>query len=147
MGAWMAMLAARARPGRARGLVLIAPAPDFTGRLMWPNLPPEGRFAVTQEGRWLQPSPYGAPVPITRALIESGAKHAVMGAPFDFDGPVRILQGMRDEDVPYTHAQLLVDTITSRDLTFTLVKDGDHRLSRPHDIARLIATCDEIARD
>ena len=70
-----------------------------------------------------------------------------MGAPIDFDGPVRILQGMRDEDVPWKHAEALVETITSRDLTFTLAKDGDHRLSRPHDIARLLATCAEIAAD
>lgn len=147
MGAWMAMLAARARVERTAGMVLIAPAPDFTSRLMWPTMPPEGRFAITQDGKWMQPSAYGEPVPITRALIESGAKHSVLGAPFEFEGPVRILQGMRDEDVPYTHAQSLVETITSSDLTFSLVKDGDHRLSRPHDIARLIATCGEIVHD
>lgn len=147
MGAWMAMLAAKERPVRIAGMVLIAPAPDFTSRLMWPSMPPEGRFAITQQGRWMQPSAYGDPVPITRNLIESGARHSVMGAPFEFEGPVRILQGMRDEEVPFTHAQALVETITSSDLTFTLVKDGDHRLSRPHDIARLIATCDEIAKD
>ncbi len=147
MGAWMAMLAARERREQVAGLVLIAPAPDFTSRLMWPSMPPEGRFAITQEGRWMQPSPYGDPVAITRGLIESGAKLGVMGAPFEYEGPVRILQGMRDQDVPFEHAQALVQTITSSDLTFTLVKDGDHRLSRPHDIARLIATCDEIAQD
>lgn len=147
MGAWMALLAAKARSGRVAGMVLIAPAPDFTSRLMWPSMPPEGRFAITQDGVWMQPSAYGDPVPITRSLIESGAKYSVMGAPFEFEGPVRILQGMRDEDVPFSHAQALVETITSSDLTFTLVKDGDHRLSRPHDIARLIATCDEIVQD
>lgn len=147
MGAWMAMLAARERPDRVAGLVLIAPAPDFTARLMWPSLPSEGRFAITQDGKWMQPSAYGEPVLITRALIESGAQHNVMGAPFEFAGPVRIIQGMRDEDVPHTHAQALMETITAEDLTFTLVKDGDHRLSRPHDIARLVATCDEIASD
>lgn len=147
MGAWMALLAMKARRPRVSGMVLIAPAPDFTARLMWPHLPSEARFAITQEGKWMMPSAYGDPVPITRALIESGARHTVMGAPIDFDGPVRILQGMRDEDVPWKHAEALVETITSRDLTFTLVKDGDHRLSRPHDIARLLATCAEIAAD
>ncbi|MEM1106249.1 MAG: alpha/beta hydrolase [Pseudomonadota bacterium] len=147
MGAWMAMLAARERPERVAGMVLVAPAPDFTARLMWPSMPPEGRFAITQQGKWMQPSPYGDPVAITRALIESGARLGVMGAPFEFEGPVRILQGMRDEEVPFSHAQALVQTITSSDLTFTLVKDGDHRLSRPHDIARLLATCEEIAED
>ena len=147
MGAWMALLATKARPERVAGLVLIAPAPDFTARLMWPHLPSEARFAITQEGRWMMPSTYGDPVPVTRALIESGARHTVMGAPIDFEGPVRILQGMRDDDVPWKHAESLVETIMSRDLTFTLVKDGDHRLSRPHDIARLLATCAEIAAD
>lgn len=145
MGAWMALLAARARPDRVAGLVLLAPAPDFTSRLMWPSLSPEAQQDILRDGVHLQPSDYGEPVPLTRALIESGEAHTVLDAPFPFQGPVRILQGMQDPDVPWTHAQRLVDTLTTPDLVFTLIKDGDHRLSRPVDIVRLKATCAELA--
>lgn len=145
MGGWMALLAALARPQRVAGLILIAPAPDFTSKLMWPNLPPEAQKEIRETGLTLLPSDYGDPVPITRDLIESGRNHEILDAPIRFDGPVRILQGMDDPDVPWTHAQRLVETMTSPDLVFTLVKDGDHRLSRDQDIARLIATCSELA--
>ncbi|MCI4645468.1 MAG: alpha/beta hydrolase [Hyphomonadaceae bacterium] len=145
MGGWMSLLAQRARPARIAGLVLIAPAPDFTIRLMWPDLPQVAKEAIERLGKWMMPSPYGEPVPITKAMIESGRRHLVMDEPITFEGPVRILQGMCDEDVPWRHAEALVDLVTSQDLTFTLIKDGDHRLSRPQDIARLLATCAEIA--
>lgn len=145
MGGWMALLAARARATRVAGLILLAPAPDFTSALMWPSLAPEAQEEILRDGVHLQPSDYGDPVPLTRALIDSGAAHTVLDRPFAFDGPVRILQGMQDPDVPWTHAQRLVETMTTPDLVFTLIKDGDHRLSRPVDIARLKATCAELA--
>lgn len=145
MGGWMALLAAIARAKRVAGLVLIAPAPDFTSELMWPNLPPEAQKEINETGLYMQPSEYGDPVSITRELIESGRQHEILGAPIRFNGPVRILQGFQDPDVPWTHAQRLVEAITSDDLVFTLIKDGDHRLSRDQDIARLIATCAEMA--
>ncbi|MEM7768309.1 MAG: alpha/beta hydrolase [Pseudomonadota bacterium] len=141
MGGWIALLAAIARPGRVSAMVLIAPAPDFTAKLMWPSLPADAQIEITQAGVWMQPSDYGEPVPITRALIEDGARNQVLNTPIAFDGPVRILQGMQDPDVPWRHAESLVTALTTDDLTFTLVKDGDHRLSRPQDIARLVATC------
>jgi len=150
MGGWMALLAALARPTRVAALVLIAPAPDFTAKLMWPGLPEAARTEIMEKGVWLQPSTYGEPVPISRRLIEDGAGHQILDTPIPFTGPVRILQGMRDPDVPWRHAERLVGALASEDLTFTLVKDGDHRLSRPQDIARLLATCaalaDEISR-
>ncbi len=145
MGGWMALLAALARPDRVGALVLVAPAPDFTSRLMWPGLDPEARKEIAETGLHMQPSDYGAPVALTKALFDSGAQHIVMDAPIGFDGPVRILQGQRDMDVPAEHARRLVDLITSDNVVFTLVKDGDHRLSREQDIARLLATCTEIA--
>lgn len=145
MGGWMALLAALARAERIAGLVLIAPAPDFTAKLMWPGLSPEAQKAITETGLWLAPSDYGDPVPISRDLIEDGARHSVLDAPIAFDGPVRILQGLEDPDVPAAHAERLIEAITSRDLVYTLIKDGDHRLSRDQDIARLIRTCAELA--
>lgn len=144
MGGWMALLGALARPRRITGLVLIAPAPDFTEKLMWADFTPAIQKQIMQEGLYMQPSDYDAPYPITRALIEDGRTWQIMDAPISFNGPVRILQGMQDADVPWQHAERLVTTITSDDLTFTLVKDGDHRLSRDQDIARLMTTCSEI---
>ena len=145
MGGWMALLAALARPDRVKGLVLIAPAPDFTEKLMWPEFPAKAQAEIMEQGFTLRPSDYDEPYTITRALIEDGRKWQVLDKPIAFDGPVRILQGMQDADVPWTHAARLVDALTASDLTITLIKDGDHRLSREQDIARLLATCDEMA--
>ena len=145
MGGWMALLAALARPDRVKGLVLIAPAPDFTEKLMWPEFSPEAQAEIMEQGFTLRPSDYDEPYTITRALIEDGRQWQILDKPIGFDGPVRILQGMQDADVPWTHAARLVDALTASDLTITLIKDGDHRLSREQDIARLLATCDEMA--
>ena len=145
MGGWMALLAALARPDHVKGLVLIAPAPDFTEKLMWPEFSPEAQAEIMEQGFTLRPSDYDEPYTITRALIEDGRQWQILDKPIGFDGPVRILQGMQDADVPWTHAARLVDALTASDLTITLIKDGDHRLSREQDIARLLATCDEVA--
>jgi hypothetical protein len=145
MGGWMALLAALARPDRVKGLILIAPAPDFTEKLMWPAFSANAQAEIMEQGFTLRPSDYDAPYTITRALIEDGRQWQVLDKPIGFDGPVRILQGMQDSDVPWTHAARLVDAMTTSDLAITLIKDGDHRLSREQDIARLLATCDEVA--
>lgn len=145
MGGWMALLTALARPARIAGLVLIAPAPDFTEKLMWPEFSPDAQAEIMEKGFTLRPSDYDEPYTITRALIEDGRTWQILDAPIQIDVPVRILQGKEDADVPWRHAERLVDTITSSDLIFTLIKDGDHRLSRDQDIARLKATCADIA--
>lgn len=144
MGGWMALLASQAFPGRVSAHVLIAPAPDFTEKLMWPTFDEATRASILDAGHVLLPSEYGEPYPITRALIEDGARWSLLDEPIEFQGPVRILQGQEDPDVPWRHAFRLIDQITSSDVIFTLVKDGDHRLSREADIARLIATCEEL---
>ena len=146
MGGWITLLAAMARPDRVGAMVLIAPAPDFTEKLMWPTLLPEEQKEILQNGIYMQPSDYDEPLPLTKALFEDGKQWQIMDAPIKFAGPVRILQGMQDDPVPWEHAQRLVEVITCTDLTFTLIKDGDHRLSRDQDIERLLATCREIAR-
>lgn len=146
MGAWISLLTARARPARVAGLLLIAPAADFTERLMWPSFGPEVRREIEETGRWSRPSAYDPePYVITRGLIEDGRRNLIMDAPIPFPGPVRILQGGQDPDVPAAHARALADLIESPDLGFDLVADGDHRLSRPQDLERLVRTADALA--
>ena len=145
MGGWMALLAATARPERVSGLVLIAPAPDFTEKLMWPEFSLAQQAEILDQGFTLRPSDYGAPYPITRALIEDGQRWSILDAPIAFDGPVRILQGMQDPDVPWGHALALAASLTSPDVVLTLIKEGEHRLSREADIGRLLAACGELA--
>ena len=145
MGGWMALLAGLARHERLAGMVLIAPAPDFTEKLMWPEFTPRQQEEILQQGLTLRPSDYGEPYPITRALIEDGRNWQLLDAPIDLTCPVRILQGAEDPDVPWRHAFRLVETMQATDLVFTLIKDGDHRLSRDQDIDRLLTTCAELA--
>ena len=144
MGGWIALLAALARPERVAGLVLIAPAVDFTEALLWPALSQAARAAVERDGRWMAPSEYGEPTPFTRALFEDGRRWSLLPGPIPISAPVRILQGGRDPDVPWTHALKLVDALAGPDVAFTLVKDGDHRLSRPQDLQRLVAAVEEL---
>jgi pimeloyl-ACP methyl ester carboxylesterase len=145
MGGWVACLAAMALPRRVAAMVLIAPAPDFTEKLMAPEIPPEGHAALAANGVWLRPSEYGDPYPITRNLLEDGARWSILGGePIPIQIPVRILQGGEDPDVPWRHALELAQGLKGDDVVFTLIKDGDHRLSRPQDIARLIAAVEEL---
>ncbi len=145
MGGWMALLAALALKTRVAGLVLIAPAPDFTQKLMWPEFTPQQQAEIMEQGRTLRPSDYGDPYPITRDLIEDGQQWALLDETIDLTCPIRILQGQQDPDVPWAHAFRLLDALASKDVVFSLIKDGDHRLSRDQDIARLVATCGELA--
>jgi pimeloyl-ACP methyl ester carboxylesterase len=155
MGGWLALLLVRELKRRAAagtapaapvaGLVLIAPAVDFTEELMWKRFPSEVRRQIETEGSWLRPSQYSeAPYPITRALIEDGRRHLLLGGLIETGCPVRILQGVQDPDVPWRHAAELTARLAHDDVVLTLVKDGDHRLSRPEDIERLIAAVAEF---
>ena len=145
MGGWIACLVAMAQPVPVKAMVLIAPAPDFTEKLMAPEIPPEGHASLAADGVWLRPSEYGEPYPITRALLEDGARWSILGAePIPIEVPVRILQGGQDPDVPWRHALELANTLKGDDVVFTLIKDGDHRLSRPQDIARMLEAVGEV---
>jgi pimeloyl-ACP methyl ester carboxylesterase len=138
MGGWLALLAALARP--VAGLLLIAPAVDFTEVLLWDSLDAAARTRILERGEWLRPSPYDPdPYPITRDLIEDGRKRLLLGKPLALDCPVRILQGMADPDVPWTHAMRLLDML-GPDTELTLIKGGDHRLSKPHEITLILRT-------
>jgi pimeloyl-ACP methyl ester carboxylesterase len=150
MGGWLALLLARELKGRKAagsiaGVVLIAPAVDFTEELMWNKFSPEVKRQIETEGAWQRPSQYSeAPYPITRGLIEDGRKHLLLGGLIETGCPVRILQGVKDPDVPWQHAVELSSRLVRDDVVLTLVKDGDHRLSRPEDIERLIAAVAEF---
>ena len=151
MGGWMALLLAREllkRPAfRASlaGLVLIAPAPDFTEELMWKAFSPDVRRQIETTGLWLRPSEYGDPYPITRNLIEEGRKHLLLGGAIEVGCPVHILQGAQDPDVPWKHAFALMHRLPADDVVLTMIQDGDHRLSRPQDIARILAAVAEMS--
>ncbi|WP_296568859.1 alpha/beta hydrolase [Phenylobacterium sp.] len=144
MGGWIACLAALARPDQVRGLVLIAPAPDFTEKLMGPEIDAAARLALVETGVWMRPSDYGEPYPITAALLEDGDRWSILPGPVPVQVPTRILQGGADPDVPWRHALELAWAIQTPDVVFQLITDGDHRLSRPQDLARLTAALEEL---
>ncbi|MDF1608407.1 alpha/beta hydrolase [Hoeflea sp. YIM 152468] len=145
MGGWIGLrlvqeLRAAGQADRVAGLVLIAPAPDFTLELMEPELTDAQRQALEQHGYYEEPTPYGPdPNVFTRALFEDGRKNRVLDGLIDTGAPVHIIQGMADPDVPWRHALRLMEHLPSENVTMTLIRDGDHRLSRDEDIARILA--------
>lgn len=148
MGGWLALLLARALVergdgGRLKAIVLIAPAWDMTEELMWKQFTPEAKAALERDGVYYRPSDYGEPYALTRALIEEGRNH-IIGGGMDPGCPVRIIQGLRDPDVPWRHALALVDLLRSEDVRLTLIKDGEHRLSRDGDLMVLKAAVGEF---
>ena len=146
MGGWIVLLLALARPGRVAGLVGVAAAPDFTEDLIWSALDDEGRRTLAETGEIVMPCDYGDdPYPITMDLIEEGRDHLLLRAPIALGCPIHLLQGMRDEDVPWRTALQIAESVESESVTVELVKDGDHRLSRDHDLARLCAAVDAVA--
>ena len=147
MGGWIALLLAMARPERVRGLVLVAPATDFTEELIWNRMPEPARATLLRDGIWRRASAYSdEPDEITRALVEEGRNHLLLGGAIPFAGPVRILHGMADATVPWELATRTAAALTSADIVVTLVKNGDHRLSDPANLARLEDAVRDVAR-
>jgi pimeloyl-ACP methyl ester carboxylesterase len=164
MGGWLALLLARAlreqRPvasppqaaagwagarASVAGMVLIAPAVDFTEELMWKRFTPAIKREIEEAGFWTRPSDYSPePYLVTKQLIDEGRHHLLLGGMIETGCPVRILQGVEDPDVPWRHAVELVSRLASDDVVLTLVKDGDHRLSRPEDIERMLRAVAEF---
>ncbi len=146
MGGWIMLLVALARPERVAGIVGVAAAPDFTEDLIWSTLDDAARQGLAEAGEIVMPCDYGEdPYPITMGLIEEGRDHLLLRAPIALDCPIHLLQGMRDDDVPWRTALRIAERVTSERVAVELVKDGDHRLSRDEDLARLCAAVDAIA--
>ena len=145
MGGWIMLLAALARPGRVSGLLGIAPAPDFTEDLMWQEFEPETRDALLRDGMVELPSNYGdGPYLIARGLIEEARAHLLLRAPIALACPVRLIQGMADDAVPWETSIRLAERLQSPDVTVSLVKHAGHRFSEPPEIARITAALDEL---
>lgn len=144
MGGWIALLAALARPDRVAALVGIAAAPDFTERLMWDAMTPPEREAIERDGMLMVPSAYGEPTPVTRKLIQDGRTRLLLDRPIPIRCPVRLLHGQRDPDVPWQTSLALSEKLEAGDVQVVLVKDGDHRLSRPGDLHLVRRTVGEL---
>ena len=150
MGAWIALrmvqeLRKAGQGERIAGLLLLAPAPDFTSELMEPELTDEQKRDLAERGFFEEHSEY-SPEPniYTQALFEDGAANRVMVGQIETHCPVHILQGMSDPDVPYKHALKLVEHLPADDVTVSLIRDGDHRLSRPQDLAMMISALESL---
>ncbi len=140
LGGWIMLLLARARAERIRGLVGIAPAPDFTEDLMWAKFSPTVQERLTRDGVIYVPSLYSAELtPVTLALIEDGRRHLLLRGPIAFEGPVQLIHGMEDPDVPWQTSLRIAERLSSGSVDVTLVKGGGHRLSEPRDLERMCA--------
>ncbi|SNB66073.1 Lysophospholipase, alpha-beta hydrolase superfamily [Arboricoccus pini] len=144
MGGWQALLAGLRLPQRIRGLIGIAAAPDFTARVVEPALDAEARATLARDGKLLVPNPYGEPLPLTAGFMRDAARHLVMQDSIAIRCPVHLLHGQEDREVPWSTALELASCLESRAVTVELVKDGDHRLSRPDDLYRLEQAVDRV---
>ena len=138
MGGWISLLVARSRPERIAGIVTIAAATDFTETLIWQRLPPAEQEQIRRDGVWQRPSEYSSePYPITYRLIEEGRQHMLLQKEIPIRCPVRLLHGMQDADVPWQTSTAIAQRLASENVRVELIKDGEHRLSRPSDLTRL----------
>jgi len=146
MGGWISLLAALARPDRVCGLIGVAAAPDFTEDLMWAQFSDAQKKTIEETGALIEPTDYGDdPYTITRALIVDGRNHLLLRAPINLPIPVRLVQGMQDPDVPWQTALKLADKLTSDNVEVHLIKSGDHRLSKPDELAEITHHIDVLA--
>ena len=149
MGGWIALMVARDRPERVRGVVGLAAAPDFTEDLMWKELNDAQRSELMEQGQVLLPNDYNPcePCIITKKLIEDGKNQLLLRDPLNINVPVRLIQGMKDADVPWQTALKIQDALVGDDVEIQFVKTGDHRLSETADLVRLERTVGALLND
>lgn len=144
MGGWIALLAALARPERIAGLVLVNPAQDFTDKLMWPSLPDHVRQAILRDGEALITEPGLGDYVLTRAMFDEAKAWMLLDGPVEITAPIHILQGREDDVVPWRHQATLIERLRGGDVRLDLIESGDHRLSSPAELARLIAAVEAV---
>jgi hypothetical protein len=144
MGGWVALNLTLARPQAVKGLVLINPAQDFTERLMWPDLGPDRQAEILETGETLMPDEGLGPYVLTRTMFEEARTRVLPEGPLPIHCPVHILQGRKDTSVPWRHQLALIAQLESAEVRLDLIADGDHRLSGPGDLARMIAAVEAM---
>ncbi len=139
MGGWLALMLAREKPRRVAGMIGIAAAPDFTESLIWEKLTQHQQAELKKKGKIYVPSDYGDPYPITAELILDGRNHLLLGADIPVYCPIRLLHGMKDVDVPWEVSMAINEKVATQDVKTILIENGDHRLSEPSDIKKLLS--------
>lgn len=138
MGGWVALLATLARPERIKGVVLVNPAQDFTEKLMWPGLADHERQAILREGETVITEEGLGSYVLTRRMFEEARDWLLLDGIIDIKAPIHVLQGRADDVVPWRHQVELVERLTGGDVRLDLIEGGDHRLSTPRDLERLV---------
>ena len=138
MGGWIALLAALARPDRIKAVVLINPAQDFTERLMWPGLADHERQAILRDGETTIVEEGLGEYVLTRAMFAEAREWLLLNDAVPISAPIEILQGREDTTVPWGHQIDLLERLTGGHVRLDLISGGDHRLSSPADLSRLI---------
>ncbi len=138
MGGWVALLATQARPERIKGVVLVNPAQDFTEKLMWPGLNDHERQAILREGETVITEEGLGSYVLTRRMFEEARGWLLLNGIIDIKAPIHVLQGRADDVVPWRHQVELVERLTGGDVRLDLIEGGDHRLSTPRDLERLV---------
>lgn len=137
MGGWISLLLGQRLGEQLQGLVLLAPAPDFTAGILSQELPPEAKEHIRKQGVIYKPSDYGPPMPFSLKLIERSADFLVLTGQVSILCPVRILHGMKDDAVPWQQSLKIIEALKSQDVRLTFIKDGGHRLSEPAELELL----------
>ncbi len=148
LGGWLALLAALARPGRVKGLVCLAPAADFTERLLRPNLGRDLMKEMEKKGEVHIPSEYGDdPYIFTKALFDEGLNHLLLDGPINLEIPVRLLHGMKDTDVPHWISEKIIEQLDSPDARLVLLEDANHRLSSPAELEQIKTLLEDVVEN
>jgi pimeloyl-ACP methyl ester carboxylesterase len=145
LGGWLMLLAALARPERVAGLIGLAAAPDFTEDLIYAAFSEAQKAELVREGRVLIDDCYGdRPYAISRRLIEEARDHLLLRGPIGISAPALLIQGQRDEDVPWQTAVTLAERLASNNVRVVLHKNGNHRLSEPEDLELILTNLEYL---